>query len=84
MNVAHTSASPNANQDYFAYTPFTFGPGDVKFVDRNGDGQLNNGIEGMYKLGGKFYIPRESLPANFPKHQTTLGNYINVIFFIRR
>ena len=67
-----------ANQDYFAYAPFTFGPGDVKFVDRNGDGQLNNGIEGMYKLGGKFYIPRSSLPANFPKHQTTLGNYIIV------
>ena len=46
-----------ANQDYLAYNPFTFGPGDVKFVDQNGDGVINNGNDKMIRLDGKTYVP---------------------------
>ncbi len=41
-----------ANQDYLAYNPFTFGPGDVKFVDQNGDGVINNGDANMVDENG--------------------------------
>ncbi len=36
---------------------FVYGPGDVKFVDQNGDGVINNGIEGMISLNGQYYVP---------------------------
>lgn len=36
---------------------FHYGPGDIKFVDQNGDGVINNGIEGMVELNGKTYVP---------------------------
>ena len=55
-----------ADQSYLAYKPFTFGPGDVKFKDRNGDGLINNGFAGMYRMkDGSYVIPNTSLPANF-------------------
>ena len=41
-----------ADQSYLAYDPFTFGPGDVKFVDRNGDGVINNGDPEMKDSDG--------------------------------
>lgn len=65
-----------ANQGYLETGNFHFGPGDVKFVDRNGDGKINDGIQGMYMLDGKIYIPRSSLGADFPANQKTFGNYI--------
>ncbi len=44
------------DQSYLAYNPFTFGPGDVKFKDLNGDGVINNGDETMIELNGKTYV----------------------------
>lgn len=35
------------DQSYLAYNPFSFGPGDVKFKDLNGDGVINNGDSNM-------------------------------------
>ncbi|MBP3590279.1 MAG: SusC/RagA family TonB-linked outer membrane protein, partial [Muribaculaceae bacterium] len=43
-----------ANQGYLENekAPFHFGPGDVKFVDRNGDGVINNGDPNMVDENG--------------------------------
>lgn len=45
-----------ANQDYLAFGQFHFGPGDVKFVDRNGDGVINNGNSTMIEYNGAYYV----------------------------
>ncbi len=55
---------------------FKFGPGDIKFADLNGDGQINGGLDGVYELGGKYYVPKSALPAGFSGN--TVGNYIVV------
>ena len=48
---------PNTpNQDYEAWTPFHFGPGDNKFKDLNGDNVINNGDATMIELNGKYYV----------------------------
>ncbi len=57
-----------ANQDYLAYNPFTFGPGDVKFVDQNGDGVINNGNSTMIKLDGQTYVKGD------PGYEAALAN----------
>ena len=57
-----------ADQSYLAYNPFTFGPGDVKFKDRNGDGVINNGNPDMIRLGGKTYVPGD------PGYEQALAN----------
>ncbi len=50
-----------ANQDYLAYNPFTFGPGDVKFKDLNGDGVINNGNPDMKQdAAGNTYLPGDA------------------------
>ena len=41
-----------ANQDYLEYGNFSFGPGDVKFKDLNGDGVINNGDPNMKDENG--------------------------------
>ncbi|MDE5684425.1 MAG: SusC/RagA family TonB-linked outer membrane protein, partial [Muribaculaceae bacterium] len=41
-----------ANQSYLETGSFHFGPGDVKFVDRNGDGVINNGDPNMKDADG--------------------------------
>lgn len=42
--IVNKLADPNGvYQDYFQSGTFRFGPGDVKFRDTNGDGQINNG-----------------------------------------
>ncbi len=41
-----------ADQSYLAYSPFYFGPGDVKFKDLNGDGKINNGDPDMVDENG--------------------------------
>ena len=59
-NGKYVYAPGVANQDYLAYNPFTFGPGDVKFVDRNGDGKINNGDPDMIELDGRTYVPGQA------------------------
>ena len=46
-----------ADQSFLESGNFTYGPGDIKFVDLNGDGVINNGIDGMIELNGKTYVP---------------------------
>ena len=41
-----------ADQSYLETGSFHFGPGDVKFVDRNGDGVINNGDPNMKDADG--------------------------------
>ena len=44
------------DQSYLAWDPFTFGPGDVKYKDLNGDGVINNGDPTMIEWNGKYYV----------------------------
>ncbi len=46
-----------ANQDALDFGNFHFGPGDVKFKDQDGNGQINGGVPGRIKLDGVIYDP---------------------------
>ena len=35
-------------------------PGMTRYEDLNGDGEINQGIAGMYKLDGKYYVPGDA------------------------
>ncbi len=55
---------------------FHYGPGDVKYKDLDGDGRINNGLAGVYKLNGKYYVPASSLPEGYKGDR--IGNFIIV------
>lgn len=44
---------------------FVYGPGDIKYKDLDGNGVIDGGFDDMYKLNGKYYIPRSSVPAGY-------------------
>ena len=85
-------ADPNATyQDYFQPSDnLPFGPGDIKYVDRDGDGEFTIGDPNMIKLNGKKYRPgdpgyaealanpeHEKVPTNSkdnPGDKTVIGN----------
>lgn len=70
-------ADPNGvYQDRWQTGTIKFGPGDVKYKDLSGNGQIDNGFTNMYKLDGKYYISRSEMPSNFPADQKTYGKYI--------
>lgn len=48
------------DQSYLETGSFHYGPGDVRFKDLNGDGKINDGIQGMYEYNGKTYIPGDA------------------------
>ena len=63
VGIAKTDAEmqehlSKVNQSWIANSGWT--AGDVMYADLNGDGKINNGIEGMYKLNGKYYIPGDA------------------------
>lgn len=45
-----------ADQSGLQSGSFTYGPGDVKFVDLNGDGVINGGNPTMIELNGVYYV----------------------------
>lgn len=42
---------------------FKYGPGDIKFADLDGDGQITGGLSGMYELNDQLYIPESAYPG---------------------
>lgn len=38
---------------------FHYGPGDIMFVDRDGDGIISGGITGMILYNGNYYVPND-------------------------
>lgn len=51
-------ADPDAvYQDRWQTGSIKFGPGDVKYADLDGSGEISNGYENMIKLKGKYYLP---------------------------
>ena len=51
-------------------------PGDIKFADLDGDGFINGGLDGVYRLDGKLYVPKSSLPKGYSG--SMFGNFIVV------
>lgn len=58
----YTKDNPNGlpNQTGMQSGSFSYGPGDVKYKDLNGDGYINNGVDGVYMLNGKVYFPGDA------------------------
>lgn len=61
-----------ASQTGLQQGSFVYGPGDIKFVDQNGDGVINGGLANMIEKDGKYYVPQSSVPAGYTG--TTVGN----------
>ena len=65
-----------ANQHALQIGNFKYGPGDIKFADLDGDGFINGGLDGVYRLDGKLYVPKSSLPKGYSG--SMFGNFIVV------
>lgn len=61
-----------ADQTGLEQGSFIYGPGDIKFADRNGDGVINGGLSDMIFVDGKYYVPQSSVPSTYTGK--TVGN----------
>ncbi len=65
-----------ANQHALQIGNFKYNSGDIKFADLDGDGFINGGLDGVYRLDGKLYVPKSSLPKGYSG--SMFGNFIVV------
>ena len=67
-----------ASQTGLEQGTFHYGPGDIKYCDLDGDGQITGGLNGMYELDGKYYIPVTAIPDGDKKIGQYIGNALVV------
>ncbi len=62
---AWTYAPGVADQTGLQNGGFVYGPGDIKFVDLDGDGRISGGVDNMIDVDGKLYVSQNALPAGY-------------------